>query len=42
MSKLYTKEYIQKLNDLKQFFEEQNHDSELIDGEYDWEIKNNW
>ena len=91
MSNLYTKEYIQKINDLKNFFEEQNHDSELffiafvawcedittdyknrsnikmlseyyhhymdidwisgllnpnvrdlIDGEYDWKIKDNW
>ena len=91
MSNLYTKEYIQKINDLKNFFEEQNHDSELffiafiawcedintdyknrsnikmlseyysyymesdwitgllntnirdlIVGEYDWEIKDNW
>ena len=30
MSNLYTKEYIQKINDLKNFFEEQNHDSELF------------
>ena len=91
MSNLYSKEYIKKIKDLKNFFEEQNHDSELffiafvawcedittdyknrsnikmlseyyhhymdidwisgllnpnvrelINGEYDWEIKDNW
>ena len=30
MSNLYSKEYIKKIKDLKNFFEEQNHDSELF------------